>query len=278
VSGNINTGGLADISMSPQMATDEWRAVIKWDRRPSDLDTYGQWGGTKVSWMGRTRRAMGMKGVLEHDDTDGYGPETLYLSGVGRCRGPSFYCDIRYMINDYTESGRMKDISGAQVTLYNGDRVAGTWTIKGCPSTVSSDGNWWHVFTVDGARNRLKWNCNMGPEMVGEGGGALDLLHSHKNSTKLQKQGTVAASKAPLASRASSESKPVVHTNGADIVANKTSTNLVANKTSSASIVDSALNKPVTMSAGRGEKPAVFLQEEIMRFVRPRLRSQVGRV
>jgi len=31
---------------------------------------------------------------------------------------------------------------------------------------VSSDGNWWHVFTIDGATNRLKWNCKTGASML----------------------------------------------------------------------------------------------------------------
>jgi hypothetical protein len=159
ITGNVNSGGVADISMSPAMASSEWRAVLKWGSSPSDLDTYGKWGSSKVCWYGTRKRSGRMTGTLEVDRTSGYGPETLYLTGVGNCRGGSHYCDIKYMINDYTESGSMLRHGEAEVTAYNGDRVAGVWKITDCPNSVSSDGNWWHVFTLSGTTNRLIWSC-----------------------------------------------------------------------------------------------------------------------
>lgn len=187
---NINNGGAADVSMSPKMANDQWRAVVKWKRTPSDLDTYAKWSNTKVCYYSTNRRSVGMQGRLEKDDTNGYGPETIYFTGVGSCRASDNNCYIRYIINDYTRSGRMKDISGAQVTLYTGDRVAGTWTIEGCKNTVSTNGNWWHVFTLDGKRNQLKWNCNSGPEFPSNPG-YLSLAHfgpPKPNATQLVAQ------------------------------------------------------------------------------------------
>jgi hypothetical protein len=165
VNGDVKVGGLADVSMSPSMKADEWRAVLKWGARPSDLDTYymdGKPGGTMVYWQRKRRRSMHMKAVLEHDASRGYGPETFYLSGVGKCPASERYCDVRYWVNDYTGRGQMKDISQAQVTLYTGNRVAGSWSIEGCKNTVSDDGNWWHVFTIDGRANKLKWTCKQG--------------------------------------------------------------------------------------------------------------------
>jgi hypothetical protein len=162
VTGNVNSGGVGDISMSPAMESDQWRAVVKWGRRPSDLDTYAKWGWSKVCWYGTRQRSNRMTGTLEVDRTSGYGPETLYLTGVGNCRGGSYYCDIKYIINDYTRSGSMLRLGDAEVTAYTGSRVAGTWKITQCPQSVSSDGNWWHVFTLDGRTNRLKWNCASG--------------------------------------------------------------------------------------------------------------------
>jgi len=160
--GNVNSGGVADIAMSPTMRSDQWRAVLKWGRQPSDLDTYARWGSGRVWYGGMRRHSSGLTGVLEVDQTRGYGPETFYLTGVGRCTGGSSNCDIKYEINDYTRTGSMVRSSGAEVTLYNGNRVAGTWKIADCPNTVRGGGNWWHVFTVDGRTNRLKWSCNAG--------------------------------------------------------------------------------------------------------------------
>jgi len=160
ITGDVNSGGVADINMSPSMATDEWRSVLKWGRGPSDLDSYAKWGWSKVCWYGTRQRSNGLTGTLEQDRTSGYGPETVYLAGVGNCRGGSYYCDIKGLINDYTESGSMLREGQAEVTLYTGTRVAGVFKITDCPHTVSSDGNWWHVYTIDGATNQIKWACN----------------------------------------------------------------------------------------------------------------------
>lgn len=170
VSSNINNGGGADVNMSPRMANSQWRATIKWDATPRDLDTYVKWGWTKTYYGRRYRRASGLTAKLEKDDTNGYGPETVYLTGVGKCRGNSYKCDMKYMINDYTRRGRMPNYR-AEVTLYTGDRVAGTWKLRDCGNAIDRSKNWWHVFTIDARTNRLKWHCGMG-------GRAQWLLHS----------------------------------------------------------------------------------------------------
>jgi hypothetical protein len=158
ISGNINVGGEFDVSMSPAMQNDQWRAVLKWNAQPTDLDTYAMWGYSKVCWYGRHKYGSNMEGTLEKDDVDGFGPETLYLNNIGNCRGGSYSCDIKYEINDYTQSGTMLQ-KGAEVTLYSGSRVVGEWKIEDCAGSVEPNGNWWHVFTIDGRTNQLKWNC-----------------------------------------------------------------------------------------------------------------------
>jgi hypothetical protein len=163
IESDITVGGVMDVSMSPAMRDDQWRAVLKWNARPSDLDTYAQWGYSKVCWYGKDKYGGNMEGKLEKDDTDGYGPETLFLSDVGKCVGSSSSCDIKYSINDYTKSGTMLE-KGASVTLYSGERVVDTWNIQDCPSSVDADKNWWHVFTIDGRTNRLKWSCSSPPQ------------------------------------------------------------------------------------------------------------------
>jgi len=78
----------------------------------------------------------------------------MYFSNIGKCKGA---CDIEYKIKAC--SGSMKSKNDAEVTLYTGLTSAGTWKIKDCPRSVNSAGNWWHVFTLDGRTNRLKWTC-----------------------------------------------------------------------------------------------------------------------
>merc|ERR1719453_1248115 len=81
----------------------------------------------------------------------------------------------------------MKSISNAIVTLYKGSGVAGTWKIGDCQNTVSGDGLWWHVFTIDGKTNQLKWNCRQGPEGMNWPGGSefntLSMYKMRKNHT-----------------------------------------------------------------------------------------------
>jgi len=158
---NVNSGGIADVSMSPVMRNDQWRAVLKWGRSPSDLDTYAKWWPwNKVCWYRRVQGAgwgWWPKGILEQDKTGGYGPETLFLKNMGRCRG--WGCDINYLVNDYGRTGSMLRRGEAEVTLYTGNRVAGSWKISDCPRSVFGGGNWWHVFTVSARTNRLKWTC-----------------------------------------------------------------------------------------------------------------------
>lgn len=172
---DLNNGGAADVSMSPRMSSSQWRATIKWAARPLDLDTYVKWGWSKMYYGTEYRSASGLAARLEKDDTDGYGPETAYITGVGQCRGNAYKCDIKYMINDFQQSGKMPDIS-AEVMLYTGDRVAGTWKLSDCPKAVSRDKNWWHVFTIDGKTNKLKWHCS-------QGSGGEYLLHAAGHNT-----------------------------------------------------------------------------------------------
>jgi len=165
VQSDLVVGGPSDIAMSPIMSSDQWRAVLKWGARPSDLDTYLKWGSSKVFYSAREMSSYRISATLEHDDTTAFGPETIHMAGVGECEGGAFDCDIRYYVNDYTQTGDMSK-EGAEVTLYTGERVAGAWKIKDCPQSVSGDDYWWHVFTLDGTTNQLKWSCDHGPSAL----------------------------------------------------------------------------------------------------------------
>jgi hypothetical protein len=173
VTTDIAQGGEMDLSMSPVLAGDQWRAVVKWGADPTDLDSYASWSSHKVCWYGKDAEGQGITSKLEHDDTTGYGPETVYISGVGSCTGSAEHCDIKYQINDYRATGTMRE-KGAHVTLYHGDGVAGEWEIGAgdhkCNEVVEEEGNWWHVFTISGKDNALVWNCDMPPEPANKNG------------------------------------------------------------------------------------------------------------
>jgi predicted outer membrane repeat protein len=109
---------------------------------------------------------MGLQARLELDDVSGFGPETLFFSNVGKCTGGAINCDMEYVIVDYNKRGNMK-AKGAKVTLYHGDGVEGTWDIKDVDdASITHNGNFWHVFTIDGKTNKLKYSSDKAAMMM----------------------------------------------------------------------------------------------------------------
>merc|ERR1719161_1170414 len=109
----------------------------------------------------------GMGVVLKKDDVSSYGPETMFFKKIGGCTsGSAIHCDITYKIKDYGRNGIIKSGSEASVILYHGDHVEGEFKVSDAPnSAISSDKNWWHVFTIDGKTNKLKWSSSS-PSLV----------------------------------------------------------------------------------------------------------------
>lgn len=160
--GDTPCEGVGSIKLSPKMANNEWRAVLSWGRRPSDLDTHIYWGTRKTLWYSRgTNWGYGLGVTLEKDDVSSYGPETTFFRGVGSCGSTPINCDLTYKIYDYGRGGIIKSGSGASVILYHGDHVEGEFKVADAPdAAISSDKNWWHVFTIDGKTNKLKYSSS----------------------------------------------------------------------------------------------------------------------
>lgn len=169
--GNTHCEGVGAVKLSPKMADNEWRAVLSWGRRPSDLDTHVYWGSRKTIWYSRGMNwGYGMGVKLEKDDVSSYGPETMFFKNTDKCNsGRAINCDLAYKIKDYGRGGVIKSKSQASVILYHGDHVEGEWAIKDATNNVSPDKNWWHVFTIDGKTNTLKWHQGMGGGFLQKG-------------------------------------------------------------------------------------------------------------
>eukprot|EP00746_Dinoflagellata_sp_MGD_P138404 gnl/MRDRNA2_/MRDRNA2_72053_c0_seq1.p1 gnl/MRDRNA2_/MRDRNA2_72053_c0~~gnl/MRDRNA2_/MRDRNA2_72053_c0_seq1.p1 ORF type:complete len:2101 (+),score=429.94 gnl/MRDRNA2_/MRDRNA2_72053_c0_seq1:113-6415(+) len=160
--GNTACEGVGAEKLSPKMNPDQWRAVLSWGRRPSDLDSHTNWGSQRTLWYRRGMNyAYGIGVALEKDDVSSFGPETTYFTGVGSCRLSSIYCDITFKVYDYGRRGIIKSGSEGVVTLYHGDGIAGVFKVKDAEAgAISGDKNWWHVFTIDGATNKLKYSSS----------------------------------------------------------------------------------------------------------------------
>lgn len=162
VTGNMWWWGPASAKLSPVMAPNQWRAVLTWGRKPYDLDSHTYWGSRKTLWYRRGPNwGYGMGAALEKDDVSSYGPETTFFIGTDSCRGATIHCDMAFKVYDYGRNRMIKTGSEAVVTLYHGSGVAGVFKVADAmDAAISSDNNWWHVFTIDGKTNKLKYSSS----------------------------------------------------------------------------------------------------------------------
>ncbi|MAD25829.1 MAG: hypothetical protein CMO44_16840, partial [Verrucomicrobiales bacterium] len=162
VTGNMNCWGPGAAKLSPVMAANQWRAVVTWDRKPYDLDSHTYWGSKKTLWYRRGPNwGYGMGATLEKDDTSSYGPETTFFQGTDRCRGATIHCDMAFKVYDYGRRGVLREGSGAVVTLYHGAGIAGVFKASEADKgAIDGRNNWWHVFTIDGKTNKVKYSSS----------------------------------------------------------------------------------------------------------------------
>lgn len=123
----------------------DYRAVLRWGAEPRDLDSHliGVEPGFDYHVYFGDMQAVTASGdvraVLDVDDVDGYGPETLTFSVLP---GGTYDYFIHNYSGDYSSD---RDIagSGAKVDLYKGNTLIRTFT---APS--SGDGLVWNVFEI----------------------------------------------------------------------------------------------------------------------------------
>ena len=128
----------AILVMSDTVATNVYRAVLTWDSLPADLDAhvftdidstqyeiyYSQRGSdTSLPWV-----------FLDHDETQGFGPETMTFAKV--------LDTCRYAVYNYSGSPDITN-SHAHVDLYKGQDLLRSYDI---PTTGT--GTWWYVFDL----------------------------------------------------------------------------------------------------------------------------------
>jgi hypothetical protein len=180
VENHVQKGEGVDMDMAPNGADDQWRIVVRWGKAPKypdDLDVGVKWGWSHVYYGNRHASALGLTGAFEADvHYGGEGPETVFLAGVGNCRGSSQMCDIRYSVNDATNSdgeGPEQPMKSATVTAYKGSAIVSKLRYDGdnnCKlSTRDADSmmmgtiGYWDVLIIDGRTNELKWTCEEPP-------------------------------------------------------------------------------------------------------------------
>lgn len=136
-------------SISPELASGQIRIVLSWGAFPEDLDAHLT-GPTSdnaadprfhVYWIDKSTSEVPPKVVLDLDDQDGEGPETITIhqqhNGV-----------YRYSVHDYDNSAEPASTalanSGARVELFRNGFPTETFFVPGGIGTL------WTVFELDG--------------------------------------------------------------------------------------------------------------------------------
>lgn len=128
-------------TVSPRMELGYMRLVLVWDRNPADLDLHLVKEGVYHISYRHLKRSEDGTVVLDRDDTNGFGPETVTLSRT------DIQADYTCFVHDYTNGGSTtsRQLSGskASVYVYNNNEL-----IKIFPVPMGAAGNSWAVFQM----------------------------------------------------------------------------------------------------------------------------------
>lgn len=133
-----------DATISPALAEDEYRIILRWGATPSDLDSHynaittdGWWEHVYYSDMD------GQTASLDWDARSSYGPETITVTGFDQLKN-----GFIYSVHDYSNEGydycTELSSSGAYVTLLRGNKRLKTYYVP-----TGRDGTVWNVFSID---------------------------------------------------------------------------------------------------------------------------------
>ncbi|MCK4716105.1 MAG: hypothetical protein KAT54_04810, partial [Candidatus Marinimicrobia bacterium] len=136
-----------DISLSPQLSGEALRFVLNWGADPRDLDSYlktPEIGGSNYTvYYDNTGSESDVPyATLDHDVTQGYGPETMTIHQMH----PGTYY---YYIHRYAGGGTVSS-SSAVVQIYNANGL-----LRSIQVPTSGDDDYWNVCTIDGATSSV---------------------------------------------------------------------------------------------------------------------------
>lgn len=150
--------------MSPKMTGENrfLRVILTWDREPEDLDAHmlipggadlsnheseqdkaAKKKGANVHWSESGSKDAPYYTILDVDDLDSFGPETMTVYKVHE-KGT-----YHYYVHNFSEHPDIK-VSKAKVEVYT---AAGLFKTFRVPATGS--GLFWDVFTMDGATMKI---------------------------------------------------------------------------------------------------------------------------
>jgi PKD repeat protein len=145
----IPTGGTLElqISLSPTLATGQYRFVLTWGELPLDLDSHLktpviEGNAYHIFYNNKGSATTAPYAILDIDDVTSYGPETTTIYELK----PGEY---HYYIKNYSESPEITT-SNAVVQIYNDNGLMQTLQV---PTTGT--GLFWDVFTMNGSNGAI---------------------------------------------------------------------------------------------------------------------------
>ena len=128
-------------SVSPSLLTGQVRIVLDWDKNPPDLDAHlTKDGAYHISY--RNMKASGDgTAKLDHDATNGYGPETITINAIDPDGSYEFF------VHDFTDRDAMNSnalsSSKATVKVFSSQGIAEIYHV---PEQLV--GRFWKVFRI----------------------------------------------------------------------------------------------------------------------------------
>ena len=128
-------------SVSPLLDVKFLRVVLDWDSSPADLDAHLIKPGAFHLSFRNMRTSQDGSGQLDHDATNGYGPETITLKEVSPTSSYKFF------VHDYSDRNnattRNLARSKATVKVFGDGRLLNVFEVP-----RNAAGNYWQVFKI----------------------------------------------------------------------------------------------------------------------------------
>lgn len=130
-------------SVSPVLKLGSIRIVLDWDSKPGDLDAHlvkNGAGNYHVSYRNTKVAADGMA-MLDRDDMDGLGPETITATEISNDSEYEYF--VHDYSNQYSRESNQLSVSKAHILVYGNDKLMNEFII-----TPQQNGVTWKVFKI----------------------------------------------------------------------------------------------------------------------------------
>jgi hypothetical protein len=129
-------------SVSPIMNIDQFRVVLDWDQKPNDLDAhFVKTNQYHISYR-NTRVLADGSGMLDRDDMDGFGPETITVERIDSDG------EYAFSVHNYSQHINSSSLplskSKATVRVYGSNRLLKTYQVP-----INHNDKTWNVFRIE---------------------------------------------------------------------------------------------------------------------------------